>query len=166
MFKLRGFTLIELMVTVVVISILALVVMPSIADLVSKSRVEGVASELRTDIQYARSQALVLQRAVEVRTDSSGGAYLLSCPDCPDFDPELVAGNKKGMKNVSLPSGVSLSKDVVLSFDSLRGQAVDFGSIEIKNSKGTAAITVSTTAAGLVQSCASIGTFFGVSACP
>jgi type IV fimbrial biogenesis protein FimT len=54
----RGFTLIELMVVVVVLAILALVAAPAFNDFILVQRLKGVNSQLTTDLQYGRSEAV------------------------------------------------------------------------------------------------------------
>lgn len=54
----RGFTLIELMVTVAVLAILSALAMPSMIRLIDNSRVSGAVSEYVAAINLARSEAV------------------------------------------------------------------------------------------------------------
>lgn len=55
--RLRGLTLIELMVVVVILGIVLAVAIPAFSDLMNKRRVQLIATELSTDLAYARSEA-------------------------------------------------------------------------------------------------------------
>ena len=68
----HGFTLIELMVTVAVMGILAIVAMPSMAALVTNSRVSGQTEELVTSLQLARAEAIRRNARVTVCAGAAG----------------------------------------------------------------------------------------------
>ena len=54
----RGFTLIELMVVVALASVILTLAVPSFIGMLAKKRLEGLAQELGTDLQYARGEAV------------------------------------------------------------------------------------------------------------
>src|ERR1700712_3687111 len=53
-----GFTLIELMVTVSIVAILALIAGPSLSGLIATQRIKAVAADLYVALSKARSEAL------------------------------------------------------------------------------------------------------------
>ncbi|MEI8267734.1 MAG: GspH/FimT family pseudopilin [Betaproteobacteria bacterium] len=56
--KLRGLTLIELMVTVVIVTILVVLAVPSFNTFLARGRLTGAAEALAQDLQLSRSEAL------------------------------------------------------------------------------------------------------------
>lgn len=65
----RGFTIIELMVTISVAAILAAVAIPSMQGLIARNQITSANNELLSAIMYARSEAVL--RGVPVRVCNS-----------------------------------------------------------------------------------------------
>ncbi|WP_114240121.1 GspH/FimT family pseudopilin [Dyella sp. C9] len=70
--RLRGFTLVELVITIVVLAVLAAAAMPSFMGLIRRNEVTSQANNLLADLQYARSEALTRR------------AFVSLCPRAPD----------------------------------------------------------------------------------
>ncbi len=68
--KNHGFTLIELMVTIAVMSIIAMMAAPAMRDLVAKQRLNTTTRELVSTFNVARSQAALLRREVTLTLNS------------------------------------------------------------------------------------------------
>ena len=63
----RGFTLIELMIVLLIVAILVAVGLPSMTDFVADERVRTVTSDIMSEIGFARATAVVQSRRGTVR---------------------------------------------------------------------------------------------------
>lgn len=68
----RGFTIIEIMITMVILAILAAVAGPSLLDMLNASRVRSAASDLYESAILARSEAIKRSTSVDVVPAATG----------------------------------------------------------------------------------------------
>jgi prepilin-type N-terminal cleavage/methylation domain-containing protein len=59
-----GFTMVEMMITVVILAVLLALAVPSMREMIARKRVEGVANEIATDLRYLRS--IQIQRGGQI----------------------------------------------------------------------------------------------------
>lgn len=82
----NGFTLIELMVTIAVMSIVALFAAPALQSLVDKTRLQGATDRLYADMQFARSEAVRRNTSVSISFSTGSnwcyGIHAGSACDC------------------------------------------------------------------------------------
>jgi type IV fimbrial biogenesis protein FimT len=153
----RGFTLIELIVTIAVAGVLLSIVIPSFQDLLAKQRVEGLMSELGTDLQFARSEAAA--RNTDVRVTFGSGCYVMhtqptgvpgsTCSQSPSVSS--VMGSASGVSAVEIKtakvtgSQVSVTADAgigFIQFEPVRGAAswdtaASSASVTVSSTSGT-----------------------------
>ncbi len=89
--KQRGFTLIELMVTLALLAIIAGLAAPSFEALMRNSRATSVTNELVGALQFARSQAIHRNAPVRMCPANSG---LQSCAGSTDFSNGWIVANR------------------------------------------------------------------------
>jgi len=70
----RGFTLIELMVTLAVLAILTMVAVPNFRDTIRRSRVSAASNALLADLHYARAEAINRGQLVSLCPSSNGSS--------------------------------------------------------------------------------------------
>lgn len=68
----RGFSLVELMVTISVMAILLAVAVPSFRDVIHRSHVSSTSNELLASLAYARTEAVTRGQLVSMCPSSSG----------------------------------------------------------------------------------------------
>lgn len=84
----RGFTLIELMVTIAVIALLAAVAAPAMVTLMNSNRLSSSAGELTAALQLARAEAVRRSATVTV----CGSADGIACTNGADWANWIVLG--------------------------------------------------------------------------
>ncbi|MEO7066249.1 MAG: GspH/FimT family pseudopilin [Rhodanobacter sp.] len=72
--NLRGFTLIELMVTLVIMAILVAFALPNFRDLLRRNQVASASNALLASLSYARTEAITRGQLVSICPSSDGEA--------------------------------------------------------------------------------------------
>lgn len=108
-----GFTLVELMVTVAVLAILAMIATPAMQDLIDANRLAGASSDLQASLQLARSEAVRRNSRVTICPSSNG----VACSAAASWSRFIVHGLDKTaappvddvIRDSTLAGGVSVS---------------------------------------------------------
>lgn len=158
-----GFTMIELMIVIALVAIVLALAAPSFTNTLARKRLEGVAQELGTDIQYARSEAV--QQNAQVRVIVGGNCYVVHSVGTTDATSCVSLGaSAVAMKTVNTPAGVSLAftsnnAKAFIEFDPVRGTAETSGGadssgrVDISSSSGPWQMRTEVTQIGRVRHC-------------
>lgn len=126
----RGFTLIELMVVITVVSVILVLVIPSFTGMLARKRLEGVALELGTDLQYARSEAV--QQNVQVQVIFGASCYAIYVVGSTGASDCLSLGTgARQLKLVQITNGPTLAftpatvGQLFVEFEPVRGMAAN-----------------------------------------
>lgn len=149
--RVRGFTLVELMVAIALATILLSLSVPSFTQTLARLRVEGASHNLATDLQFARAEAVQRRAAVNLVTAANGASYTLT-------------SGASTLKTVTLASGVSFTGNVTISFDPLRGLA-NAATLTSASTGTSAQLRIATDVMGRVQMCSPGGAFKGYTPC-
>jgi type IV fimbrial biogenesis protein FimT len=112
----HGFTLVELLITVVILGVLAAIAVPSMREFIARQRVESIAKELATDLRYLRAKSIEGKATVRIKFGSNTentcyvlfalGPNELDC-NCARTDGLASCGNAAGrgeeFKTVLIP---------------------------------------------------------------
>ena len=129
----RGVTMIEACITLAIAGILAGSALPSFKDSLDKRKVEGISSEVGTDLRYARSEAVA--RNTGVRVSFHQGCYVVHTGSrddcqCDGQGPAICSGDAVALKTVSASSGVQVVANVSsLRFDPINGTTSPTGTV-------------------------------------
>lgn len=145
-----GFTLVELMVTLAVAVILAMLAAPSFGAMFAVLRVQGTAGELAADLQFARSEAVRRRASVELSSDGDGGGYTIR-------DGTVV------VKSVRFAHGMRIGTDESVTYTALRAMG-DEGAFTLSSAAGHS-LRVTTNAIGRVSLCSPEGRIRGYGTC-
>jgi type IV fimbrial biogenesis protein FimT len=148
----RGFTLIELLVALTVAAVLLTIVVPSFTDQLARRKLEGAATELSTDLQFARSQAVAKNTTATLATNAGGNQYTLTAASST-------------FKTVTLDSQLSITPSTTITYDQLRAMATASGAMTVSSTKTSGQLQVVVSPMGRVSMCSPAGGLKGYTAC-
>lgn len=111
--KARGFTLVELMITIAVVAILAAIASPSFRSLINSSRLSSGANELIATMQLAKAEAVRRNGKVTVCASSNGS----SCSGSNDWHRiiVLIESDKVVVRDLELSSALNVIASPAIS---------------------------------------------------
>jgi type IV fimbrial biogenesis protein FimT len=172
----RGFTIIELMIVIVVVAVLLTLAIPAFREFIARNRLEGVVSELVTDLQYARSEAVSRNENVGLLTGAAGTCYTIyqdvsplvgSCNCTGAGATPVCTGGALAIKTVGFDgTGVSATATTMFRFEPVRGSLTGAATNAVLSSSvGGWQLQADVMAVGRVKACSPSGTFKGYPTC-
>ena len=159
----RGITWVETSIVLAVVAIVASQAAPSMARVIDARRLEGVAVQFATDVQYARTESVARNQPVRLSLHNSAAAscYVLhtgtaaQCT-CAAAVPALCSGGAQEIRTVVLPAadGVAIAANAAsVLFDPLHGTSTPAATFRILGRQSRAIHQV-INVMGRVRSCA------------
>ena len=169
----RGVTLIESAVVMAVAVIALSTVAPSLQGLIERKRLEGVATQLATDLQYVRTEAVARNAPLRLSfyADGAGSCYVIHTGSrsqcaCSGPPPAACSGGAVQIRTVHRPAAervaVQASASSIL-FDPLHGTSTPTGTARVTGAPG--AIHHVVNVMGRVRSCSPMPSLPGYRAC-
>lgn len=167
--KQKGFTLMELMITVVVLAVVAAIAAPSFTEIIDRRKLNGAGERLFADLMFAKTEAIKRNTPVRVTFKGSGATWCYGIAvnadcDCTDNVPACTIDGVTKIVNqtdysarVSVDAADSSFDDSFTSFTPLRG-AANAGNLQFSISSGAELRTV-VSSFGRVRLCSDTGTF-------
>jgi type IV fimbrial biogenesis protein FimT len=117
--RLRGFTLVELMMVIALVAVLLALAAPSFYGLILTQRLKSVTAQLETDLQFARSEAAGRNVPVQVRfsRNASTSCYVVftgaegqcNCTNPPATPVCPATATVKEIRTVEVPTSLGVS---------------------------------------------------------
>jgi prepilin-type N-terminal cleavage/methylation domain-containing protein len=108
--RIRGFTLVEFIVVIFVVTIITGAVTVSVTDLNDNTRVSNAASRALADVRYAQEMAMSHRREADVIVDVGNQRYDIRWHDDSTFLPSLLDGSPlRVLMDQGLTDGVAIT---------------------------------------------------------
>jgi len=147
--KTKGFTLIELMITLSILAIVMALAFPSFSSLLIKQKIKSKRDELMSAFQYARTEAVTQNRSVSICPSANPWDSSPTCSGSTDWSTGWI---------VFYDTSVSAMPDVLSPI--LRGYPKIEGiKVEFKPSGAASPTLIRYVATGMMDTAFSPGTF-------
>lgn len=139
----KGFTLVELLVTIAVLVIGITMVVPGFTGLIARNRGEADTAEIARALGYARLEAInrgLRVRVAPVNTGVWKGDLLVQCMECAEPKKLRLVPGLGGTPTLTIAAGTTVPDFV--EFNSLGALAVPAEQTVLKYTNGTVVRTV------------------------
>lgn len=137
----KGFSLIELIVVTLVISILASVAVPRLSASLRSRRLQAASQRVAADFAYARNAAMDLGKSVSIQFSIGTGTYSMPTIRSPNGDATYVVDLQQTPYPVTIASA-DFDGDSTVIFD-LYGHADSSGTVSISDAGQTTSLSFS-----------------------
>lgn len=108
----KGFTLVELMVTIAVLAIIATIAVPSFSQQISRQNLDNSGREILSALAEGRSRAVALRSSVVVCPNKSNAGVANTLKQCVTNTLSGVDGDKFVSQNRVILANISSNTDV------------------------------------------------------
>lgn len=105
----RGFTFVELMVTVGIAGILAAVAAPSVSEMIARQRIKTAAADIFGSLMKARSEALKRNSTVKIAPSSGNTAWQSGWAMIDTADPTVKIEEQGQINSITMQGPVSVT---------------------------------------------------------
>lgn len=169
----RGVTLIELLITIVVLAIIMAYGVPNLTGYFERQRVSGAAHSFLSDLQLARAESIKQNEDVYVYVDPAQWCYALdddtstACSCSASASSCTINGNQYVVSGTDFPD-VSITENIstagnVITFDPARGTLAPAATVSF--SSGGYGVNVIWGTIGRARICATSGPSWGYDSC-
>jgi len=170
----RGLTLVEMATVTALAAVLVGAVAPGFQQAQLRRQLEGVAAQLETDLQLARSEAVARNESVRVgfaRSDDGGSCYVLhtgaagGC-ECDGSGRTACSDGAVALRSVALDAAhpVQLrSRTASILFDAVKGTVTPTATLQLQSAAGDLHQVVNLM--GRIRTCSPGGAVAGYRAC-
>jgi type IV fimbrial biogenesis protein FimT len=170
----RGVTLVEACLVAAISAVALSAAAPGLRALIAAKRLDGIATHLAADLQYARTEAVARNEPVRISfyTDAAGSCYVLhtgarALCSCAAPGPASCGAGAVQIKSVYVPAGQQVGVQANVSsilFDPLHGTSSPTGTVRAVAASG-ASISHVVNVMGRVRTCSPDGVVSGYRAC-
>jgi type IV fimbrial biogenesis protein FimT len=166
----KGLTLLELLITIVVLGIVAAYGVPNMTGFFEKQRVSGAAHTFLSDIQFARAEAIKQNQEIELEFNAGQWCYGIDDDTTTNCSCTAVAatnctvnGNTYFVSGNDFPNVTASSSVTTITFDPVRGTLTPLDTVNF--SSGDYSVSVIWGLVGRARICAAAGNSWGYDAC-
>jgi type IV fimbrial biogenesis protein FimT len=169
----RGVSLLEAAVVVAIVAIVGTSALPSFTSLIDARRLDGAATRLAADLQFARSEAIARNRSLRLSVAAGAEAtcwivHTGAAGDCTCTAAAVAcAAGALAIRSVVLPTAerVAVGGNVAsIVFEPLHGTSTPTGTLSLNDARGRSVRHV-VNVLGRVRSCSPDGAIAGYAAC-
>jgi type IV fimbrial biogenesis protein FimT len=168
----KGFTLLELLITVTVLAIIMAFGVPNLTGFFEKQRVTGAAQAFLSDIQYARAEAIKQNARVYIEIDDTQWCYGLDDTDAGSCDCATASAASCTINNNKYVVTSDRFPDVLMN-ESVSGSSITFNPARgtlgpagnVLFSSGDSSVRAKWSSIGRAKICAESGSSWGYDEC-
>lgn len=137
----RGFTYVDLVVTVLLIGVLAGITTPKFADSLTRHRGRAAALRVQADLKAARHRAISQSAPIRVQFSLRSGTYRLGDATWSPGDPRWTSVDLSAAPYHVILADVALGPDNEVLFD-IHGQPDRGGTVTVRTGSVTLSVTI------------------------